>query len=46
MAAIFKMATTLVAQLGLRNHLVGDKSMKSAMSRLKGSFDKEQPTAT
>jgi len=42
----FKMATTLVEQLGLRNHLVGDTSMKIAMSCLKGSFDKKPPTAT
>ena len=42
----FKMATTLVEQFGLRNHLVGDTSMTIAMSRLKGSVDKKPPTST
>jgi hypothetical protein len=34
--AFFKMATTLVEQLGLISHLVGDTSMTIAMSHLKG----------
>jgi len=40
------MADTLVEQLDLRNHFVGDTSMEIGISCLKESFDKKLPTAT